>query len=373
MGISYNTSIVRDGLVFYYDMNNTQKSWKGAPTTNLVQDPLTMPTSTWTARENVTITYNEVDPLGFKNAVKITPNSTTDNYFGSRVDTLGVGTYSTSVWAKASKSISISFFTGSGGSTGQFIQHTTTLNESWQYITYTGTTTVNPTQHTFHVGGWNSWTDNTVNVWIAYPQVELNSFVTPFVNGSRTNTQAILDLSGQNTITASDLTYNVDGSFSFNGVGNYLSLSDSINTRFTHNFPWSFQIVYKVNSFVNTFPGLIIKGSASSSGVILYYINSGSLFWKHNNTQTVALTHSIGETVCCCITYDGTTVKSYKNGSYIASHGAMTSTDTSSSFQLGRADQFGNQYIYSASKYNKELSAVEVKQNFEALRDRYGI
>jgi hypothetical protein len=36
MALVHSPSIVTSGLVFYYDMNNTQKSWKGAPATNLI-------------------------------------------------------------------------------------------------------------------------------------------------------------------------------------------------------------------------------------------------------------------------------------------------------------------------------------------------
>ena len=35
-------NIVENGLVFCYDMNNTQKSWKGAPTTNLVGETMSI-------------------------------------------------------------------------------------------------------------------------------------------------------------------------------------------------------------------------------------------------------------------------------------------------------------------------------------------
>ena len=35
MSLGHLPSIVTNGLVLYYDMNNTKKSWKGAPTVNL--------------------------------------------------------------------------------------------------------------------------------------------------------------------------------------------------------------------------------------------------------------------------------------------------------------------------------------------------
>ena len=38
MSLSHAPKIKTDGLVFYYDMENTQKSWKGAPTININLD-----------------------------------------------------------------------------------------------------------------------------------------------------------------------------------------------------------------------------------------------------------------------------------------------------------------------------------------------
>ena len=34
MGLAQNPGVVTNGLVFYYDMSNTKKSWIGEPTTN---------------------------------------------------------------------------------------------------------------------------------------------------------------------------------------------------------------------------------------------------------------------------------------------------------------------------------------------------
>mgnify|MGYP000279734502 CR=1 FL=1 len=39
MSLAHNPSIATNGLIMYYDMNNTQKSWKGSPTTNLITYP----------------------------------------------------------------------------------------------------------------------------------------------------------------------------------------------------------------------------------------------------------------------------------------------------------------------------------------------
>jgi hypothetical protein len=156
------------------------------PTVNLVPTPLTFTntTTTWGARETVTVTYGQTDPFGGTNAVLITPNSTTDNYFGSRNTSLGIGTYTTSLWLKATKNTTLRIRTGTGNTAGAFIDYTANLTTAWQRFEYTGTTTVDPS-HMLHLGGWSTWTDNTFSVYFAFPQIEAKGNSTPFVDGTR--------------------------------------------------------------------------------------------------------------------------------------------------------------------------------------------
>lgn len=153
-------------------------------TTNLVPDPLTMPPETWTAREHVTVTENELDPFGGTNAVRIHPNSETDNYFGSRSNVLNSDyTYSTSVWVKATKNTTLTIIVGTSTGTAG-IQYDASLTTEWQKFMFTGTPTTDPT-HLIHFGGWNTWTDASFDIWVAYPQVENKAWSTSFIDGSK--------------------------------------------------------------------------------------------------------------------------------------------------------------------------------------------
>lgn len=153
-------------------------------TTNLIPSSIDFDSTVWGARENVTITLNQLDPFGGYNAIKIHPNSTTDNYFGVRTDVLGIGTYTTSIWLRASKECSVVLNTGTRSLTGAYITYTANLTREWRLFNYSGTTTVNPT-HCFHIGAWNTWTDNTFDIFMMNPQVEQKAFATEYVNGSR--------------------------------------------------------------------------------------------------------------------------------------------------------------------------------------------
>ena len=62
-------------------------------------------------------------------------------------------------------------------------------------------------------------------------QVEFSTYATPFVNGTRTNTQAVLDLTGVSTITAINMAYASNGTITFNGSTSGMTVSTSLFNR----------------------------------------------------------------------------------------------------------------------------------------------
>jgi hypothetical protein len=75
-------------------------------------------------------------------------------------------------------------------------------------------------------------------------------------------------------------------------------------------------------------------------------------------------------------TYDGTYQNIYVNGEVTQTSGAFTSAIVESTAQIGRqvnAGQYWNGQIAKAAVYSRALSATEIKQNFNALRGRFGI
>ena len=74
-------------------------------------------------------------------------------------------------------------------------------------------------------------------------------------------------------------------------------------------------------------------------------------------------------------TYNGTTMKLYKNGVLIGSSAASgVFTTTSLNIRIGSVGIEGIEgNIYQSQIYNRELTLAEIQQNFDALRTRYGI
>jgi hypothetical protein len=184
------------------------------------------------------------------------------------------------------------------------------------------------------------------------------------------------DLSGRgnNGTLVNGVGYSGDnlGSLVFDGVDDSCILSNKADTQFPHNSPWSFSLIYKIISQNTTFPGLIRKGNATGSGIIIFYDSLDRVFWKHNNSQTAFTQRNINTIKHIAFTYSGSgNVNCYVNSSLFGSVGTMISTDSSSSLELGRADGMGNVQIYNFMKYNRALTAQEIQQNFNALKSRY--
>ena len=220
---------------------------------------------------------------------------------------------------------------------------------------------------------------NKVCITMDYPNIVANGLVlnldaafTPSYPRSGT-TWTDISWSGNNATlvnTAFDWAYvNYNGVITFDTAfgASYANCGSGSNMTFAHNSAWSIQFIVRTNSFVNTYPGYLIKGSASLSGVLIFYVSSGALYWKHNNNGYLITTITFGNIYDIAITYGGSgNVKAYVNGVFITNVGTMSSTDSTSPLYLGRGDEYSSHSQYTFFKYNRELSAAEVLQNYYA-------
>jgi len=193
--------------------------------------------------------------------------------------------------------------------------------------------------------------------------------------GSGTN---IYDLSGRgNSSTLNNgaaYSTNYKGVFSFDGSNDFLNTGSGADTTFSHTTGWTVQFSFNPVTFTNTYPGILLKGTASSTGVLLFYGNTGILYWKHNNVQTNLVDMDFNTWYNIAITYSGTgNVLGYVNGVYIKTLGSMASTNSSSNLLLGQGDQHGNNLLGPFLKYNRALTASEIEANYNAIKGRFNI
>jgi hypothetical protein len=208
---------------------------------------------------------------------------------------------------------------------------------------------------------------------IANIQFEVGSVANNFAPGTRSNTQAILDLTSNNAITASSLIYASDSTFSFNGSSNNLSIGSfgGYSTNITC------EAFFKTTSAA-TWKNIV----CGPTGDLIFTINGnlvnfgcqGNTPIPHANFSTTIV--NTGNWFHAAATYDGSTVKIYVNG-VLESTTARSGTITAGAKNIGSSSGGGSEYfngtIDNVKIYNRALSAAEVQQNFNALRGRYGI
>ena len=225
---------------------------------------------------------------------------------------------------------------------------------------------------TFYLIDWGGTYGADNSSWqVTMPQVEAGSFATPFVDGTRSNTKALLDLTGNNTLTATSLTYASDNTFSFSN--NYIDIANS--SLISGNNPFTLEAFYN-----NTGGSGVIVGNYgpgySANAIWLFggglYLNNGSNYISNYGSR-------ISGKHCICVTRDASGYTStYFDGVVDVSNVLNTaSIATNINWRIGAdvngASEAFTGSIYNVKVYNRALSATEVAQNFNALRSRYGI
>ena len=412
MSASSGPSILTNGLVFDYDMSNTKKSFIGPPATNrIISIPLTLtvyayatgPVSTtniidatyqprtvsrYTISNNINTARAMVTSSGLTTGVSYT--------FSCKIKYNGTNVSTPSFAVDASKG------NPEGGANNNTVSSsvgaTTSLGNGWYYVTYTWSYSACPTSGCYLTYGVVTGADATYvgNTFDVYePQFEIGSFATPYVtqsNGIRSNTQAIIDLTNNNTITATSLTYASDNTFSFNGSSNYISVSYSsiLNT------PGG--ATYSIWLYPTGGNGEFLSRGTSDSGATpdnpRFYIDTSAktvyFDWSTPGSDkyvtTSANSYPSNNT---WINVVGTATPSgrldvYVNGTVCTygtrSAGADTMPsplpNTTDPIQIGGATWIPRYFtgkIANVSLYDRTLSASEIQQNFNALRTRYGI
>jgi hypothetical protein len=220
--------------------------------------------------------------------------------------------------------------------------------------------------------------------YVADWQVEAKSHATPFVNGTRSNTQSLLDLSKKSVMTVANASFDSNAMLNFDGTNDYAQLTSFPQpTNYITCEAW-------INPQDAVTPGTIRGGVISSTNSMYLGIfdsaDGGSTFGSHWAVQTSTArpynvngqiprnqwTHLVG-------TYDGSFSRMYINGVEIW-NAPLTGTIPSATYYIGTyggtivddTHNF-NGYIPVAKIYNRPLTAEQVLQNFNASKRRFGL
>jgi hypothetical protein len=214
--------------------------------------------------------------------------------------------------------------------------------------------------------------DNSLVLWVDAAQstsysgagTTLVNLINPSINGTLTNSP----------------TYNASGSFSFNGTTQFITFGDNLDLI---GSDISGSIWVNLTSFDATFSPLIDKLATAgnyrffvnASGTVGFGIRGAGNVYEAISTPSAILT---GAWYNLAFTFQGTVISIYINGTFVTSGtlATITRADTTSHLKIGYSDnnaRFLNGLVSQAQLYNRALTAVEVRQNFNALRRRYGI
>ena len=167
--------------------------------------------------------------------------------------------------------------------------------------------------------------------------------------------------------------FDLDGDGDYFEIANHVDVSPAVTASCwiqSHTANWNDYgwMMSKRNQF------LLHPNSAGSDQDMIWYIHNGSF----RSTGTF-VSFDITQWHNWTGTYDGTTLKLYRNGELVASNSSSgTLTSSTSSLGIGydiglAGTRFGEARIANCMVYNKALTSSEVNQNFEALRGRFNI
>lgn len=408
MGQVSGSKVVTDGLVFSYDSESI-RSYAGPPiqnmaTTMVASGSFSGPSIAYTAgTEKV-----KVPSLGVLNVPYMEGyNSNSASYCCLQQFYFVTGNGYVPASGSTTYTYGIVYRTTSGYHHPNYM-YRYEYNSSGGYVTEAG---VHDSSKRIHLGDDWYWAWNTFTTQATTTRLYLRSFyyqynvldrhsvakvlvtpgdytglhprLWPEIGTTRSNTQALLDLTDQNTITATELTYNSNGSFSFDGSNDGLTTSVGaaalgITTELTISI-----FTKRAASPTNVLQGQVGFGS---SGFVSIKNGTTSFFADINSATptryivNIASSGSISNFentwVNLCFTISGTSIKTYFNGALVNST-TMDTTISLGSQVFGVGNGFGYFRMQGelpvAMLYNRALSAEEVAQNFNALRGRYGI
>jgi hypothetical protein len=217
-----------------------------------------------------------------------------------------------------------------------------------------------------------------MKVDIANIHVEHKSHRTAFTTGTRSSTQGLLDMTGNSTIDLSNVSFNSNSQITFDGT------DDEINTGITTQLTdFSCEVVFK-NDNSAAWGRLVDKAYTNGFFISSYfatygvgYVGAGII--EPNSPHGQALQYDTSKYNHFVVTRSGTTHTIYLNGS------TNSVSKTGSSAALGTAEMAIGAWHGSTSSqrhtgeipvvrlYNRALTADEVQQNFESIKNRFNI
>lgn len=405
------SKIVTSGSVFLYDTGDTVNSYKGQPITNQF---VVYGTSGYGSGADNAVNFPVQGEAGFTRlgfgqtfgGYTIQQNDVVYKYnfnyspgachYHGMVQSIPAGAYLTFT-VDYYISPDTDFSTGNnttltvienygGGALGGSASMPNYLKGVWQTVTFT----VGPrgggvgSQAMFLYPGGCGGNIATTTGYILFrnPRVYWLPYDVPFVQGTRSTTQAMIDIVGGNTINLVNMSYGANNAISFDGTDDYISIPD--NSAMKPATEVTVELVAKANTTTAGWNRLFGKDP---------YQYSWLVFLETGGTLIRAL-HNIGGTEYRCNTSfpisttkythivftfkTGDAIRSYFNGAagdgVVSLPGGAFQYVGSGDFFIGYSGgSWFNGQIPVAKVYNRALSPSEILSNYNHYKTRFNI
>lgn len=379
MSLNHNASIVTNGLVMYYDMANTQKSWLGAPVTNAATTPdnLSSNRTDTTACGSSFTDFSIGGPINNGAFVRVTRVGIAQSgdwpFSFSYPYTVGAQ-FQFSCYARCINGTVRTLAATNPDASGS--ASSLVLTPQWQRYSTTFTSGVQGGLQFLRINRSNTDTNTVGSIYdVACAQIEPYTFASPYTNSTRTTAQAVADLTSNNAITATSLTYVNDGTFRFNdnASGNYMDCGNASALQITGAITIDAWVKPTTYSSVGN-----IVSKNFNSGYRFRLDSTGSLWWYVSGNALQGGTVALNTWAHVTVSGSNTGLSAYINGVLVAANNTAytpTSAGTSNLYVgcgIPGSETF-NGTIASVKIYKRALTADEIAQNFNAQRSRYGL
>jgi hypothetical protein len=351
------------------------KSWKGMPVTNVVTNwDLDLG---WSKSYCTSIQWNDYEPpAGIYSPVVsfIDADSNGNGYwysYGNYAPQDPSTTYSISVYARTvGAPWSIRAYTADNAEVGRQYTESITVpgDGSWYRLEFVPITTPSNTQSD-SLSFQFTVIPAGQRCWLCAPQMTATGFHVPYVAGTRSATQAILDFTNNRTITASDLTYNNDNTFTFDGTNDVILTDFPAQTLQTSTLE---AVVYDTKN--NGAYRSIIQINTNTDDALYINPSNNLQFWP---ATASSLQVPANQWNYVCAAYNGSSILYCVNGEFQEIAGASLDFTNYQFLRIGGhstgdGERFKGQ-IPIARVYNRALTRSEMLQNYSAFRGRFGI
>ena len=241
------------------------------------------------------------------------------------------------------------------------------MTYEWKRFSVTSTHTNSSNYHFIDVG---TYQGTGVFEWCC-PQIELGTIASPFTSTERSDTASLIDLKRTTNIDVSNVSFDSTGQPTFDGSNDYIDIASTNIISGTQDF--TVESVYNLQGQTG---GEVFGNYGSGYSTYHLWFSGQYGIWLNGSVYAPGAPLSNGKYHMLGLRQSGV-MKLYLNGELVNSQTRNASIATDLNYRIG-ADVNGagepfTGEIYVVKAYGRALTAAEIKQNYNAYKNRFDI